>query len=232
MDSGATHHISPHWSDFKDYTPCKGSVCLGDKSTIDQVGVGSVVFTTSLGTHITLSNVLHIPRVKTRFMSTRALAQKGAEVSFTQSSFKIIVNQHRVAEGYLEDNLYWLDASSIGLNAHVKSAATLDTWHQQMGHMSHAALKSYGPSALTGMDLDSSTTAPSVCCGCKIGKSTRKPFSVSSTKRTSAILEVMHSDLAGPMQTKSLQGSYYTATFIDDHSKCYVPVSRDLGKRN
>jgi transposase InsO family protein len=72
------------------------------------------------------------------------------------------------------------------------------------------------------MDLDSSTTAPSVCRGCEVGKSTRKPFSVSSTKRTSAILEVVHSDLAGPMQTKSLQGSYYTATFIDDHSKLAV----------
>jgi hypothetical protein len=222
MDSGATHHISPHRSDFKDYTPCKGSVCLGDKSTVDQVGAGSVVFTTSLGTPITLSNVLHILQVKTRFLSTHALAQKGAEVSFTQSSFKIVVNQRRVAEGYLEDNLYWLDASSIGLNAHVKSAATLDTWHQRMGHMSHAALKSYGPSALTGMDLDSSTTAPSVCGGCEVGKSTHKPFSASSTKRTSAILEVVHSDLAGPMQTKLLQGSYYTATFIDDHSKLAV----------
>jgi hypothetical protein len=127
MDSGATHHISPHRSDFKDYTPCKGSVHLGDKSTIDQVGVGSVIFTTSLGAPITLSNVLHIPQVKTQFLSTCALAQKGAEVSFTQSSFKIVVNQRRVAEGYLEDNLYWLDASSIGLNAHIKSAATLDT---------------------------------------------------------------------------------------------------------
>jgi hypothetical protein len=51
--------ISPHRSDFKDYTPCKGSVRLGDKSTIDQVGIGSIVFTTSLGTPITLSNVLH-----------------------------------------------------------------------------------------------------------------------------------------------------------------------------
>jgi hypothetical protein len=48
MDSGATHHITPHRSDFKDYTPCKGGVHLGDKSTIDQVGVGSVVFTTGL----------------------------------------------------------------------------------------------------------------------------------------------------------------------------------------
>jgi hypothetical protein len=91
-----------------------------------------------------------------------------------------------------------------------------------MGHMSHNALKSYSPSALTGMDLDSSTTVPEVCHGCEMGKSTHKPFSASSTKRTTAILEVVHSDLAGPMQTKSLQGSYYTATFIDDHSKLAV----------
>ena len=108
MDSGATHHITPHKSDFKDYTPCQGTVRLGDKSTISQVGVGSVVFKTSLGTPITLSNVLHIPGVKTRFMSTRALTQKGADVAFIKGSFKISVNQSCVATGYLEDNLYWL----------------------------------------------------------------------------------------------------------------------------
>jgi hypothetical protein len=219
MDSGATHHITPHRLDFETYTPCNGTVRLGDKSTIDQVGVGSVVFKMSLGTPITLSNVLHLPEVKTRFMSTRALAQKGADVMFTKDSFKIVVNQQRVADGYLENNLYWLDAARIGLNAHVKSATSLHTWHQCMGHISHAALKSYGPSALTGMDLDSSTTAPTVCCGCEEGKSSRKPFSVSPSKRTTAILEIVHSDLAGPMQTISIQGSFYAATFIDDHSK-------------
>ena len=31
-------------------------------------------------------------------------------------------------------------------------------------------------------------------------------------------LELIHLDLAGPMQNKSLQSSYYTATFIDDYS--------------
>jgi hypothetical protein len=93
MDSGATHHITPHRSDFQTYTPCNGTVRLGDKSTIDQVGVGSVVFKMSLGTPITLSNVLHLPEVKMLFMSTHALAQKGADVTFTKDSFKIIVNQ-------------------------------------------------------------------------------------------------------------------------------------------
>ena len=94
--------LPPNWSDFKDYTPCKGTVCLGDKSMIDQVSIGSVVFKTSLGTPITLSNMLHILSVKMHFMSTSTLAQNGAEVSFTQDSFKIIINWCHVAEGYCD----------------------------------------------------------------------------------------------------------------------------------
>ena len=81
------------------------------------------------------------------------------------------------------------------------------------------ALKTHGPSATSGMDFDSSTAAiPNTCHGCELGKSTRKPFS-GSGKKTSRIFEVVHSDLAFPKQTKSIQGSAYFATFIDDHSR-------------
>ena len=37
LDSRVTHHIMPHRSDFSDYTPTKGTVRLGDKSTQDQM---------------------------------------------------------------------------------------------------------------------------------------------------------------------------------------------------
>ena len=108
----------------------------------------------------------------------------------------------------------------MSLNLHVKSATTsLDTWHQQMGHMSYSALKLHGPSALKGMDLSGSNLAvPMVCHGCETGKSTRQPFSSAQDKSTQ-ILDIVHSDLAGPMQTNSLQGSSYFATFIDDYSR-------------
>src|SRR5882757_9729305 len=142
MDSGATHHISPCRSDFKDYSPTKGNVRLGDKSTVDQIGVGTVVFKSPQGYEITLSNVLHVPAVKTRFMSTRALAQKGASVTFDSRVFKIVHKGHCIAIGYLADNLYWLNAADGGLNAHTGSTTiSLQIWHQCMGHMSHAALK-------------------------------------------------------------------------------------------
>src|SRR6266850_8102277 len=92
-----------------------------------------------------------------------------------------------------------------------------------MGHMSHTMLKSYSPKAVTGLDLDASTMAiPTTCHGCETGKSTHKPFP-GSAKITSRILEVVHSDLAGPMQVKSIQGHLYTATFVDDYS-CHAVV--------
>ena len=170
MDSGATHHITPCRSDFKDYSLINGTIHLGDKSTVDQIGVGTVIFKSPQGYKITLSNVLHVPAVKTCFMSTRALAQKGASVSFDNRGFKIIHNGHCVAIGYLENNLYWLNAKGNSLNAHIGGVATsLHTWHQHMGHMSHAALKAHGPSAVKGMDLGSSTMdIPTICHGCEL----------------------------------------------------------------
>ena len=220
MDSGATHHITPCRTDFKDYSLANGTIRLGDKSTVDQIGVGTVVFKSPQGYEITLSNVLHVPTVKTRFMSTRALAQKGASITFDDRAFKIIHKGRCIAIGYLADNLYWLNSADNSLNTHIGSVTTsLHTWHQRMGHMSHAALKAHGPSAVKGMDFSSSTMdTPTVCHGCELGKSTRKPFP-GSAKTTSRILEIVHSDLAGPMQTKSIQGSSYIATFVDDHSR-------------
>ena len=221
MDSGATHHITPCRSDFKDYSSVNGTICLGDKSTVNQIGIGTVVFKSPQGYEITLSNVLHAPAVKTRFMSTRALTQKGASVTFENRAFKIIHKDRCIAAGYLENNLYWLDATGSSLlNAHTGNTATpLHIWHLRMGHMSHAALKARGPSAVKGMDFGSSTMdIPTTCHGCELGKSTRKPFP-GSAKTTSRILEIVHSDLAGPMQTKSIQGSSYIATFVDDHSR-------------
>src|SRR5258707_9392909 len=73
MDSGATHHISdiiPCQSNFKDYSLVKGTICLGDKSTVDQIGVSTIIFKSPQDYKITLSNVLHVPAVKMCFMST------------------------------------------------------------------------------------------------------------------------------------------------------------------
>src|SRR6267142_5308817 len=82
LDSGVTHYITPHQSNFSSYTPAKGTVCLGDKSAQDQISVGSVIIKSPQGVMIILSNVLHVPSVQMHFISIGALTGKGAEVNF------------------------------------------------------------------------------------------------------------------------------------------------------
>src|SRR5712672_4279044 len=177
IDSGATHHITLHTSDFKNYTKIKGAVRLGDKSEVAQEGIGSVTIKSSEGYTITLSNVLHVPLVNTRFIAVSALEIKGGEVLFAKGRAKILIGGKIIASGIRDHKLYWLNAAPIYDLNHTKSVSTsLQIWHQRMGHMSHSALRAHSPKALKGLDIDETTVAPPVCHGCELGKSTHQPF--------------------------------------------------------
>ncbi|KAA5592484.1 transposase family protein, partial [Pseudomonas aeruginosa] len=50
------------------------------------------------------------------------------------------------------------------------------------------------------------------------GKQARLPFQPSSTS-TQDILELIHSDVCGPMESVSIGGSRYYVLFVDDYSR-------------
>ena len=106
MDSDATHHITPCRTDFKDNSLINGTICLGDKSIVNQIGAGTVIFKSpqGYGDH-------PVPAIKTRFMSTSPVMQKGALVTFDKKAFKVVHKECCIAMGYLENKLYWLDAT-------------------------------------------------------------------------------------------------------------------------
>ena len=57
------------------------------------------------------------------------------------------------------------------------------------------------------------------CSACALGKQHRNEFPVHQEKRQTGMLELIHTDLCGPMQTRSLGGASYFLTFIDDRSR-------------
>ena len=56
------------------------------------------------------------------------------------------------------------------------------------------------------------------CKGCEQGKNIKNPFSKSDTN-TKGTLELIHSDVCGPMPSIYLSGYEYYVTFIDDYSR-------------
>jgi len=60
------------------------------------------------------------------------------------------------------------------------------------------------------------------CDGCVVGKGHRQPIPKSVKFRSTKLLELIHSDLNGPLEVPSLGGSKYFFSFIDDFSKWTV----------
>jgi hypothetical protein len=57
----------------------------------------------------------------------------------------------------------------------------------------------------------------SICTSRSLGKNTKKAYP-HSNKKTNVILDLIHSDLCGPMTAPSMNGCLYYIIFIDD---CY-----------
>lgn len=54
------------------------------------------------------------------------------------------------------------------------------------------------------------------CDGCALGKMHREEFPLNADRKKRDILELVHIDICGPMQSRSLGGAYYFLLFNDD----------------
>lgn len=86
-------------------------------------------------------------------------------------------------------------------------------WHQRLGHIGEKGLR-----ILHGKGMNNSSLDFDFCENCVYGKQNRVSFP-SGGKRTKQILELVHSDVFGPVKVPSLGKSVYYVSFIDDFSR-------------
>ncbi|XP_068691139.1 uncharacterized protein [Montipora foliosa] len=95
-----------------------------------------------------------------------------------------------------------------------------DLWHQHLGHVHESRLKKCVQNEFVqGIDTERITEL-SFCEGCLAGKMCRKPFPIVGGIRSMRKLQLVHSDVCGPMQTQAIGGAKYFVTFIDDYTRC------------
>lgn len=73
------------------------------------------------------------------------------------------------------------------------------------------------PSLVGGIDVLVSD-ADAVCEPCIMGKHSNAPFSNAGGNRSNRILEIVHTDICGPITPTTWDGHQYFITFIDDFS--------------
>ena len=122
-----------------------------------------------------------------------------------------------VARGKKCSTLYLLQARiSSGLVNAMEDESTTILWHKKLAHMSEKGL-----AILTKKKLLHGMQSVHLkrCTHCLAGKQHRVSFKSSPPSRKPNVLDLVYSDVCGPMKTKTLGGSYYFVTFIDDHSR-------------
>ncbi|RVE40964.1 hypothetical protein evm_014385 [Chilo suppressalis] len=77
----------------------------------------------------------------------------------------------------------------------------------------------YGDIKLETNDNMADNKALKECVTCLEGKMSAQPYQASEACRASQPLELVHSDVCGPMQKCSFGGAKYFITFTDDHSR-------------
>ncbi len=91
-------------------------------------------------------------------------------------------------------------------------------WHQRFGHLSLGNLQLLEKKCLVRGLNCSFPSKGRICESCLAGQQHRLPFPTSTTQTTRP-LELVHSDVVGPLEVESLGGSRYFVTFIDDYSR-------------
>lgn len=100
-----------------------------------------------------------------------------------------------------------------------KTLSDYDLWHKRLGHLSEGGIQKLQKGLVSGLPQDLSKS-DKVCENCIMGKQSRTSFSQRSKgKRAKEILELVHSDLCGPMDDDSIGGAKYFMTLIDDKTR-------------
>ena len=231
IDSGATCHMC---QDSKLFTTLHQlddpiDVVLGDGRALTAVGRGEVMLDMVLpngeSKSCTLHDVLYVPALSYNLLSVAKASQKGKIVKFTKSACYMLDKRHKmVAKATKIGSLYQLnhkpnhEQASFAEKADTKE----DIWHKRFGHLGIGSLQKLAREELVdGFDFDA-TRKLTFCESCPQGKQHRTKFS-SSSRRAEEPLDLVHSDLCGKMNEKSLSGAEYFLSFIDDKTR-YVWV--------
>eukprot|EP00171_Calliarthron_tuberculosum_P016658 IDg16658t1 len=147
----------------------------------------------------------------------------GLEKSFKHRRCLIKSDSKTIASGTLSNGLYNLDLVEDQVQPDKALVASLQRWHERLAHVGKVGIKRmiyHG--VVNGATLNSNETSDASCSGCIMGKSHRSLIPKKIKSHTRAVLDLVHSDVVGPLEVQSIGGSHYFITFIDDHYKWTV----------
>ena len=239
IDSGATQHMSytnQFMTKYKTFDPV--DVHLADDGVVQAVGSGDIVMMMKTPSGVkkgVLRNVWHIPKLTRNLFSVGRFTKDVAPMTFDTSVCHVNLKNKKWRIGERAGKgLFKLCMTPVqSENASVASVpggppmSKSYLWHLRLGHIGHGGLDAIVKQKLgVGIDI-ASVSKWELCNGCALGKQTRVNFQSTGSELAKNMLDIVHSDVCGPMQTPTFASKRYFVTFIDDKSRfCVVFLMR------
>lgn len=223
VDSGCTHHMT---YDDKSFTKLDRTFCtrvrIGNGDYIAVKGKGDVIIDGPEGAKL-ISDVLYVPEIDQNLLSVGQLVEKGYKVMFEEGLCLIADSAGKeTLKIQMKEKCFSFDPMSQSRQAMTAQVNEAEVWHKRLGHFHSKGIEFLQKNELAvGLPILQQKVT-SDCRTCLLGKQTRLPFE-SSSWRASEKLQLIHTDVCGPMSETSLNGSRYFIIFIDDFSRiCWI----------
>lgn len=229
IDSGASAHMTNNRSVLRSVRQSqKKDVTAANNEKMAIECIGDVVQSIQMNgklKDLRIEGVHCIPDLSVNLLSVAQMVLKGLEVIFNRTGCRIY-NQERslVASGSFVNNMFRLDTMEAAVAYKVGgSTSDVTLWHRRLGHSALSKMSFIKDHLNVEVNFKNSLK----CVTCVKGKQARLSFKVDGTRATE-LLQLVHSDVCGPMATTSMGGARYYITFIDDYSrKTFVYVMKN-----
>jgi hypothetical protein len=194
---------------------------MGNNARVAALSVGMMQLHLPSGFIMELNNCYFIPRLCRNIISPSCLMMDGYLFVSENNGCVISKNDMFVASTPIKNGLFVLNLDDSPIyNVSAKRFRPNDLsptymWHCRLGHISEKSMKKLrSDGLLTSFDFESYET----CEACLLGKMTKAPF-IGFPERASDLLELIHTDMCGPMSTMARGEFQYFITFTDDLSR-------------
>ena len=221
IDCGATSHIICDQNKFarfdEDFVPDSHFIELADGSRTNNLVIGkgdaNVMFTDSEGCphKVLLKNALCIPSFKQDIFSVKSAVDNGITVNFSPDGSELVTPNGTQFSLIEKGNLHYLNNVS---NHSVVKTRSLKEWHQVQGHCNIKDVLNL-ENVVDGMKIVDKNNF--TCVSCIKGKMSEYRNRAPDDKAKN-VLDLVHCDLAGPIEPETKEGFKYSAVFVDDYS--------------
>ncbi|CAN0585167.1 unnamed protein product, partial [Laminaria digitata] len=165
-------------------------------------------------------SVLLVPGLGRNLLSSSAALANGVET--TISSFPALTAKGENFPLRADNNLYFLDAILPELpseHANVGETSSVMLWHRRLGRINAQSMKKLTQENGTGMVVNDTDFSVSNCDTCALAKSKQQNHPKVALIDVTQPLELVYTDLSGPISPASGAGNSYVAKFTDHYTR-------------